>query len=523
MIKKDRGYVRVSTKQDSQKDSPEHQESFIREHAAYEGISLDHVYKDMDTATSIVRREDVKQMIEDAKRGEIRSIWFPSLSRFSRDAYDAISLKRILVNALNIRVISIEDGYDSAKKDDELLFGIKSFVNQNTSGDTSTSSKRGIRKSALEDGNIIASKPAYGYKKVTIDGRKTYEVTDQAAIVELIYNLYIDEGLGDKSIVHYLNGDNPTETVYKSYTGKLWSLTTVATILTNPTYTGYNVSGRYKSETVYDDITDLMNRRKKLVKTPQSEWEWAEKITHPPIVPKLRWDIAQEIRLKRGGGARGGKRTFVNVFAKLIFCKDCGTAMVTMKSKSRHQSQKEYRYLLCSRHRRIGDKGCLNSKWFPYNEVRDWIMEEILNRISVSINKFEKHGLQELELTIPKNNFDKEKRKLEKHIEANRKLLFEIRRQHMLDEIDKDQYEFEKNAYEKEISDIESRLGVIYAEEKRTLDLHRLVADAKKVLQELTEMTSYNDDVEKTRSLLRRVVKGIYVEKGGKITVETYI
>ncbi|WP_170287179.1 recombinase family protein [Paenibacillus faecis] len=521
MIKSDRSYVRVSTLKESQQDSPEHQESFIREVAAREGIEIDKVYEDRDTATSIVSRSDVQQMIEDAKRGEIRSIWFASLSRFSRDALDAISLKRILVNALKIRVVSIEDGYDSAKKDDELLFGIKSVVNQNTSGDISISSRRGIRKSALEDGNIIASKPAFGYKKVTVDKRKTYEIIpEQAAIVELIYDLYIG-GMGDKTIVNYLNGDNPEGMFYKSYTGKPWGLSTVQSILRNPTYTGYNVSGRYTTEVVYDDITDLMNRRKKLVQRPEAEWEWAEKQTHPAIIPLEKYRHVQEIRLERGGAFRGGRRAFVNVFAKLIFCAECGSAMVTMKSRNRARD-KEYRYLLCSRHRRVGDIGCANGKWIPYNDMRDEIITEVLSRISKKLKSLESKGTLEIETSMPKNDLDKEKRKLEKRIEDNRKLLFEIRRQHMLGDIERSQYEFEREQYELEIKEIEKRLAVIYAEEKRSLDIERLVKDAKRALRELSEMKSYTD-VEKTRALLQQVLKRIDVSKTGDIDIKTYV
>lgn len=520
MIKEDRAYVRVSTKYESQRDSPEHQESFIKETASKDGITISKVYEDRDTATNIVEREDVKQMISDAQKGQIRSLWFASLSRFSRDALDAITLKRILVNALKIRVVSIEDGYDSAKKDDELLFGIKSVVNQNTSGDISVSSRRGIRQSALDKGNIIASKPAFGYRKITVERRRTYEIVpEQAAIVELIYSLYIDEGLGDKAIVAYLNGENPSERVYESYTGNLWSLSTVQSILTNPTYTGYNVAGRYASEIVYDDITDLMNRRKKLVKKPPSEWEWSENQTHPAIIPKDRYDRAQEIRHSRGG--RGGRREFVNVFAKMISCAHCESAMVSMMSKGR--GNKEYRYLMCSRRRRVGKAGCPNDKWIPYYEARDELIGEILERIKNAIQQLENRGADELAIAMPKNNFDKEKRKYEKRIEDNRKLLFEIRRQHMLEEIDKAQYEFEKEQYEKEISDLEKKLARIEAEEKKSLDLQRLIKDAKKSLRELTNITSYNDDVEKTRKLLEKVVKRIYVTQDGEITVETYI
>lgn len=519
MIKEDRAYVRVSTKYESQKDSPEHQESFIKECSARENITIGHVYRDMDSATNIVEREDVKNMISDAQKGQIRSLWFASLSRFSRDALDAITLKRILVNALKIRVISIEDGYDSAKKDDELLFGIKSVVNQNTSTDNSVSSRRGIRQSALEKGNIIASKPAFGYKKVTIGKQKTYEIVrEQAAIVQLIFDLYIDEGMGCMAIVKYLNGDNPEEKKYDSYNGELWSLTSVQSIIDNPTYTGYNVAGRYKSEIAYDDITDLMNRRKKLVKTPPSEWEWSKEITHPVIIPKERYDEAIEIRSTRGG--RGGRREFVNVFAKMIFCSHCESAMVSMSSIGR--GGKRYRYLACSRRRRIGEVGCPNDKWIPYEEARDEIINEVLNRLSQFIKKFEQGGTKEVGINLPVSDFEKEKRKIEKRLEDNRKLLFQIRRQHMLEEIDSAQYEFEKNQYEQEIQDYEKRFNRILSEEKKVKDYDKLIQAAKKTLRELNDITSYNDNVQRTRWLLTQVVKRIYVN-GEDITVETYI
>lgn len=519
IAKKDRAYVRVSTKYESQKDSPEHQDSFIRETAAKEGVEIDHVYEDRDTATSIMERDDVQRMIQDAKRGEIRSIWFASLSRFSRDALDAISLKRTLVNALKIRVVSIEDGYDSAKKDDELLFGIKTYVNQNTSGDISTSSRRGLRQSALEKGNFIGSKPAYGYMKVMDGRRKTLDRNEeQARVVELIYGLYIDHAMGDKAIVNYLNGDNPQHVRYPTYTGGPWTLSSIQRILTNPIYTGYNVHGKHTVEVAYDDLSNLMNRRKKLVQRPRDKWEFSKEPTHPAIIPKDRFNLAQELRLLRGGGTRGGRRAFVNVFAKFIFCKHCGSAMVCMASK---QSER-YRYLMCSRRRRAGEAGCENGKWVPYYEMRDELIGGILERVAAQLKDLEKHGVQAISSTYQASDFEKEKRKHEKRIEDNRKLLFEIRRQNMLGELDKDQYEFEKGQYEKEIMESEGRLTLIKAEEKKSLDTAKLIKDAKRSLGELTKLKNY-DDVEKTRTLLLQVVKRIDVDVEGEVDVQTYI
>lgn len=518
----DVAYVRVSTMKLSQQDSPEHQEAFIRESAAREGTTISEVYLDRDTGTNIVARVDVQRLINDAQKGKIRSVWFASLSRFTRDAIDGLSLKRIIVNVLRIRLVSIEDNYDSAVKDDELLFGIKTFVNQNTSGDISQSSKRGIRASALEKGNIIATRAAFGYKKVTIGKRKTYEIDlEKAPIVQMIYNLYIN-GLGDKGIVNYLNGDNPSRIVYPSPTGKEWGLSSVQSILDNPIYTGYNVSGRYKSEVAYDDITDLMNRRKKLVKTPRSEWEYSKEQTHPEIVTKEIYDLSQEIRLGRGGGARGGRRSFVNVFAKMIFCSECGSAMVTMKAKSR-DGGKEYRYLMCSRRRRVGETGCSNGKWIPYYDFRDEIMDEILKRVSRSIERFKSAGAEEVEFSFPNNNYQKEMSKLEKANENNRKLLFEIRRQHMLGELESDQYDFEKKQYEAEIEQVQNRLAIIQREQQKVLDKERLYKESLRVLNELTSIASYNDDVDKTRALLAQVVRKITVGANGEVEVQTYV
>jgi DNA invertase Pin-like site-specific DNA recombinase len=514
---KNRGYVRVSTLKDSQKDSPEHQEAFIKEHAARMNMEIDHIYEDRDTATSIVARDDVQQMIADAKRGDIRTLFFTSLSRFSRDALDAISLKRILVNALKVRVISIEDGYDSGIKDDELLFGIKSVVNQNTSGDISVSSRRGIRQSAAK-GNYIGSIPPYGYKKVVVDGRKTLEIVpEMAKVVKLIYDLYTDEGMGDKHITRYLNGENDDGITFPSYRGGLWGITAIQRILMNENYTGYNTYGRHTVEVAYNDLNDLMNRGKKLVQKPKSEWQRTEFQTHPAVITREQYNKAQEIRLIRGGGVRGGRRSFVNVFAKMMFCAECGSAMVTMISKN---NSKEYRYLMCSRRRRIGETGCINKRWIPYLELRDDLINEILDRVRATL--LEARGNSGMGETFePAETYsDKDKKKLEKRIEDNRKLLFEIRRQHMLGELDQAQYSFEKEQYDKEIADSENKLSIINAKEQMKANIDKAVREMSEALNAMTNLSSY-DDVDKTRVLLTKLVDRIEVDAEARISIVT--
>lgn len=510
-------YVRVSTLKESQKDSPEHQESVIREHAAREGTNIEKVYQDRDTATNIVGRKDVQQMIEDAKRGEVKSIWFVSLSRFARDTLDALSLKRILVNALGIRVVSIEDGYDSAVKDDELLFGIRSVVNQNASIDISVSSRRGIEKSAAK-GNYIGTRAPYGYKKVEKDGRKTLEIVpEQAEVVKMIFNLY-NEGLGVKAITRYLNGENEQGIMYPAAKGGLWGLTSVNGILKNENYTGYNVYGKTSNIIVYDDLNDLMNRKRKQVRNAASKYKKTEFQTHEAIISKEEFEKAKEMRQLRGDGKQGGARRFINVFAKLIFCKECGAAMVTMRTNKR----KIYRYLMCSRRRRIGVAGCINGKWWHYESIRDDLITEILVRIKRKILRLEREGLKQLETHGSIYDYTKEIKKLERTIKDNRRLLFELRKQYMLGEMKQDQYEFEKDMYDTEIDECQKRLNEIQVKKRRVVDTERLINDARQSLISLTELKNY-EDTDKTRMLLMKIVKRIDVTKDGEIVIQTYL
>ncbi|SDD27576.1 Site-specific DNA recombinase [Paenibacillus sp. UNCCL117] len=528
--KKKAAYVRVSTLKETQQDSPEHQESMIRSHASRMEMEIDHVYEDRDSATSMMSRDDVMRMIADAKRGEIDTLFFASLSRFSRDALDAISLKRTLVNALKVRVISIEDGYDSALKDDELLFGIKSVVNQDQSGAISVSSRRGINESA-EAGNFTGSIAPYGYKKVLVPGegingkpRKSLEIVpEKAEIVRMIFEL-ASEGMGAKSITKYLNGENPAGVQYPSYFGGPFGLTSVQNILKNENYTGYTVFGKFTNEVAYNDLSNLMDRRKKLVKKPESEWKRTKFQTHEAIISKELFDKVKGARLQQGGNTRGGRRNFVNVFAKLIFCESCGSAMVSMAGKKPKSENYEYRYLACSRRRRMGARGCNNDKWIPYQPFRDDIIAELIKLMREKMKLIEKEGIQSIMLGANDggNDREKEKKKLTKNLESFRKLLFEIRRQHMLEEIDAAQYEFEKDQYEKDIATIESRLAAIEYAEKRVVDLEKNAREIKIALGKLTNLKTY-DNVEKTRPLLMEIIRRIDINHEGQARLQTYL
>lgn len=509
-------YVRVSTQKDSQKDSPEHQKMLCEEKARLDGLDVQFVYEDRESGTNIVDREEIKNLIEDAKSGYYQTIIFASLSRFSRDTLDALAVKRMLVNALGIRLVSIEEGYDSKEKDDELVFTIISTVNQKLSEQISLSSRRGLRMSARK-GNFTGSTAPFGYKK-TQEGEKKTLIPDEAKayIVRLIFDMYTKQAMGEKAIVNYLNQEQ-----IPSPKGGVWGITTVQRILQNEAYIGNNVFSKYEIKKVYDDLTNMNNRRKKQVQREKESWERCEEPSWDPIVDPETFKLSQEIRLQRGGGQRGGVRNRINVFAGMIYCSHCGSSLVSSKSKNGKNKKdgREYRYLICSARRRQGEAGCINNLWIPYEEFKESVLEEIAGTLKQLVNV---DSLSNQQREIPKVkevDMEKERKKWEKLIDTNRKLLFELRKDKKLGQIDEDQYEFEKKLLDEEIAEAQSNLSKVKEKEVKKADNSQLQERIKQALEELVNLSF--DNIDELRFTIGKLIDKLVVSVHGEVEIYT--
>lgn len=513
-------YVRVSTTKLSQKDSPEHQVGVCRERAKQENLVVQEhlIYEDRDTGTTITDRPAIQQLIKDAQNGAFDIVIFASLSRFARDTGDALNLKRKLVDALGIRLISIDEGYDSKKDLDELKFTIISAVNQKLSEQISYSSRRGKRQSALK-GNFTGSIPPYGYKKQLVNDRKILIPDEETKhVVQKIFQFYTANKMGEKAIVDYLN----REGIPSPKNGR-WGITSVQRILQNEAYIGRNTFGKYELVKVFTNVNDTTERKKKQIQKDPSEWQRShEPQTHQAIIDEETFLKAQEIRLERGGGQRGGIRNRINVFAGIIKCKHCGSSMVSMKSKNGKNSTdgREYRYLVCSKRRRQGDVGCSNDFWLPYYAFRDDLLEELSNRLR-SITSAEQL-LERFKDTIRvnTNDIDLEIKRLQKNIDENRKCILELRKEKMRGAIsDEEQYKFEKRHYEQEIQVWENRINSLKQELQKKADLTQLYEDVMDSLDELLDLDY--DNFDELHLTLKKLIASIEVDRDGQINVMT--
>ena len=515
-------YVRVSTLKSSQKDSPEHQRSLCLEKALMEGLETrpEFIYEDRSTGTSIVARDEINQLIEDAKKGYFSTIIFASLSRFSRDSLDAITLKRKLVNGLGLRLISIEDTYDSGEKDDEMIFTIISAVNQKLSEQISISSRRGIRESALK-GNFTGSRAPYGYKKVTkkLDGttRKSLEIVEEdAQTVRNIFNQYVYNNMGEKQIVNYLNEIEEIP----SPKGGVWGITTIQRILQNEAYTGKHVFNKYTVEKYYEDLDDMHNRKNKLVQIEKDSWQQNTNKQWDAIIDDKLFEKAQEKRLLRGGGKRGGIRNVkVNPFSGLIKCSHCGKNFVSMKSGKKGKNGQEYRYLICSSRRRMGTKGCQNGFWLPLGAFTNALLQEIKTSLNNFINIEEVSSNVKVPNDAGTESTDKKQKQYQRSIEQYRKLLFELRSDFKLGEIDREQFDFEKEQLDLKIKETQNKLKQLSELNTKVTNEHAIKVQVKEALNKLVKLEF--TEVDELQIILKQLIEEINVNKDGEAEIHT--
>ena len=142
----------------------------------------------------------------------------------------------------------------------------------------------------------------YGYVKDTEDVTKLYVDEEIRPVIELIYKLYIEDGLGRKKICDILNSkyDYPTPSVYyqqkhlergriyKHPVQKLWSTYMISNILNNDVYTGTLRTHKKKTISI----------RGRAIKLPEEE-HFVFENHHEAIISKETFELAQEIRKRK--------------------------------------------------------------------------------------------------------------------------------------------------------------------------------------------------------------------------------
>ena len=316
-------------------------------------------FRDVVSGESISDRsafQKVLKLVESPQHKAVLVVDLPRLGRPDTMEIGLISKTFRFTNTLVItpdRTFNIADEFERRMFEEELKQG--AFYLEYTK----KALARGRELSAAS-GNYVASRPPFGYDKVTIvvDKRKCPTLAineEQANIVRMIFNSYVNENIGTQVIANRIN-----DLGIKTFTGKLWKSDNIRTILENKHYLGMVLWNDRKAVTIVDNG----EFRKTRPKTKANERIFVNG-KHEAIISEELFRAAQEKR-KRAHRTVNNKE-LRNPLASLLYC-ECGRAMVYRHSTRGQLIYRDPR-LVCNGQRYCGNGSCSISEMMDFTNA----------------------------------------------------------------------------------------------------------------------------------------------------------
>lgn len=302
-------YCRVSTSSDDQIHSYITQIKYYREYEReHPDCKLVHVYADEGiTGTSMEKREEFKRMIQDCRDGKIDRIVVKSVSRFSRNNEECLTVIREL-REMGVSVFFEKENLDTSVMNSEFMIALFGMNAQQESVSISEN-VRWSYQHRMQSGEFNTCNPALGFDLV--EG-KLVIIEEEAKIVRRIFEMFLS-GVAKETIAKILN----EEGVATKRGKKKWCTSSIFYILKNERYMGDAVlQKRYTTTTL---------PFKKKHNHGEREQFYIEN-SNEPIVSKETFQAVQELMTlrKEGNCYQAGEQ---HLLSGVLICADCGRAM----------------------------------------------------------------------------------------------------------------------------------------------------------------------------------------------------
>lgn len=364
-IRKAGVYARVS-KEDIRKKYSESIENQKRLAQLYVQNSEDDIeivsyYIDDGKTGTTTDRPAYQQLLEDARNKKINMIIVKDFSRLSRDSVDSLKFIEYDIQALDIRFVSLGEGFDSLySQKDDLKMAFLAVFNSTYPADISrkVSMNLDIKR---QDGKFVGAFAPYGYQKDK--NNKYLLVIDEpaAAIVRKIFYLFL-KGMSKQSIAIYLNESGiccPTEykkanhsqyqPAQKNCPFFVWTYSTIHKILSNEVYIGNLIQKKTKMIKVFENNK---SRKKKVPIETGKEIKIEQ--THQAIIDKKTFEQVQQLLTKRRRTIK--KEEKVALFSGILQCCHCKKTLYQYYSKNA-KNEKVY-YYRCSSYKNAPNIAC---------------------------------------------------------------------------------------------------------------------------------------------------------------------
>lgn len=473
---------------------------YVRNHADVP-TALTEFVDDGYSGTSM-DRPAMSRIIQLVIMRKVRTIIVRDLSRFARNYLEAGHYLEYVFPSYDVRFISINDNYDSAKiKSGDpaaLQLAIRNLLNDLYSKDISRKIKSAVDLKKL-NGEYVYGQAPYGYKKGKL--KNTIEVDEEAAIVVRRIFQLAKQGVTVTQIAQKMNEEKVlTPSVYlasvrgKYKTRDFWTFESVRNILINRIYTGDTVP--FKSH-----VVRIGSNRVKMI--PEEE-QIVLPDTHEAIISRETYYQARSV-IKTNKKTKTGAAP--NVFSGYLVCGCCGNKL----SKGRPTNKN----WLCATARYTEETEC---KAIRLNEAM--MKEKLLTAVQLQCN------LADAKLKQTRHEQDKtqeeidsltwELKQKQRNLDENASRLMELLEDYYAGKhskevflAKKEELKVKKDVLTENIRKIEEQISSLKAEKRN----HLLVED------EVNKLNKHGQITELDTYLMKELVKEIRVYPGNAVQI----
>ena len=217
-------------------------------------IPPENCYDEVVSGESISSRREFQKLLKRIESSDVSAVVVKDCARLGRPNTEEIGRISNLFRYTSTYIISLEPYkiFDLRDKWDREQFEREMMSNRDFLDYTKSILGSG-KETSLRGGNYINGVTPYGYEQVwTYEGKRKRPtlaiVEEEAKVVRLIFDWYVNEGIGATKICQKLNGMG-----IKAKKGGLWKKSSVINILKNEHYTGKVVIKKHiKVKTVED-------------------------------------------------------------------------------------------------------------------------------------------------------------------------------------------------------------------------------------------------------------------------------
>ncbi|MDR2532333.1 MAG: recombinase family protein [Oscillospiraceae bacterium] len=503
-------YSRLSRddEQDGQSGSILNQKAFLENHAKKNGFTnCRHIVDDGYSGSTFTTRPGWNELIAEVESGNVGIICSKDMSRIGRD-YIRMGLYREMFREKGVRLITVADGFDSDKGEDDLL-PFRDIFAEWHARDTSRKIKA-IFKNRTAEGKHVTGSILYGYIHDPTDRQKWLIDEEAAEVVRKIFRLVI-EGNGIQKIARILEAEKilTPHSHWKALgimtaSGQpvtanpyLWRSRSISLIVEREEYTGKKIL-RKGMKASYKD--------KKRTLAPKEDWLVFDGAI-PAIIDQETYDTAQRLKKTPRRYAKSGEPP--NRLTGLLFCNVCGLKMRNNRALDSRTNRHANNYVCAGYKARTRD--C------TMHYIRSDVVEELILDSIKNISKYVRNSRERFIAEVRAMS----ESQVALEIEQNKKLLAKLtRRQSELDNLIKKLYEsfaadkipekhFEKllTEYDKEQTSIEPKI----AELQNQVDTFK--ADSVRADKFVELVDKYTDFSELTTPMLNEFVEKVIVHE----------